>query len=156
MSGYICAESPLPSVIRADLWLNDARCAAVVLGYVGLYMRGIAAAERYSGGFVVERCPVCRRGRLTVESRVDRVIGIPRIRRTVRCSECRSVLRETGTRRWRYAVDRIENEAVFDRYNGREIDDAALKSLAEQPLVPGAPHPRPPVMPPSFVDEDEP
>jgi uncharacterized protein YraI len=127
----------------------------IVLGYIGLYLRGIAAVERYSAGFVIDRCPVCRRGVLSVESRVDRVIGIPRIRRTVRCNKCRSVLRETGTRRWRYAVDRVENEAVYDRFNGRVIDDDTLVTLAEQPPVPDVPRPRAPVTPPSFVDDDD-
>ena len=126
-----------------------------MLGYVGLYLRGLSAVDRYAQGFVTERCPVCGRGTLTVDARTERVLGIPRPRRAVRCDSCRSVLRETGARRWRYAVDRLENEAMFDRYNGREIDDQTLKSLAQQPLVPDEPHPRPPATPPTFVDDEE-
>jgi hypothetical protein len=126
-----------------------------VLGYVGLYLRGVASVDRYTGGFVVERCPVCRRGELTTETRQDRVLGIPRARRTVRCSVCRSVLRETGPRRWRYAVDRIENPTMYERFNGREIDDNTLQSLMNQPIMPGEPRPRPPVTPPTFVDDDD-
>jgi hypothetical protein len=39
------------------------------------------------------------------------------------------VLREKGTQRWVYAVDRIENPPLFERYNGREISDDELKEL---------------------------
>src|SRR5690606_13741907 len=62
-----------------------------VIGYIGLYLRGAAAADRYAGGFVIEQCPVCRQGRLTVETRQNRLAGIPRPRRIVRCNHCRSV-----------------------------------------------------------------
>ncbi len=127
----------------------------LVLGYIVLYLRGLGSSERYASGFVIRACPVCHRGELIVEARHDRVLGIPRTRRTVRCSVCRSVLRETGSRRWRYAVDRIENPTVFERYNGREIDDRTLQSLAEQPLVPAEPRPRMPTTPPTFVDDED-
>jgi hypothetical protein len=129
----------------------------LVLGYVGFYLRGTAAAERYSKGFVIERCPACDRGRLTVETRVDRLLGIPRPRRTVRCSECRSVLREVGNRRWRYAVDPVENTALYKHYNGQEIDDLTLSQITQQPApVSTPPQAHPPVTPPSFTDEDDP
>jgi uncharacterized protein YraI len=130
----------------------------LVLGYVGFYLRGTAAAERYAKGFVIERCPACDRGRLTVETRVDRLLGIPRPRRTVRCSECRSVLREVGKRRWRYAVDPVENTALYKHYNGQEIDDSTLSQIAHQPAGSNntPPQAHPPVTPPSFTDEDEP
>lgn len=127
----------------------------VVLGYIGLYLRGLASAERYARGFVVDHCPVCQQGFLTIEARLDRVAGIPRARRTVRCSHCRSLLRETGNHRWRYAVDPLENSAMYERFNGREIDDNTLRSLHRQPVTPPEPRPRPPVTPPAFVDDDE-
>jgi hypothetical protein len=74
-----------------------------------------------------------------VETKQDRLLGIPRPRRTVRCTECRSVLREVGNRRWRYAVDPMENPALYKHYNGREIDDATLVEIE----------------PPSFTDEED-
>lgn len=125
-----------------------------ILGYVGLYLRGAAALERYAAGFVVEVCPVCQRGQLLMDARQERRFGIPQARRIVRCSECRSVLRETGTRRWRYAVDPLANPVIYQRYNGQEIDDESLAALAQNPPQP-APAPRPPVKPPAFVDDDE-
>lgn len=128
---------------------------ALLLVYVGLYWRGLSSLERYAGGFVIDDCPVCRSGRLTVETRQDRVFGIPRARSTVRCSACRSVLREAGYRRWRYAVDRIENPALYERFNGRVVDEETLKSLASQPTAPPpAPRPYTPAKPPTFEDEE--
>jgi hypothetical protein len=129
----------------------------LVLVYIGLYWRGLAAVERYNKGFVVHRCPACDRGDLVVETKVDRLLGIPRPRRTVRCTECRSVLREVGPRRWRYAVDPMENPALYKHYNGSEIDDATLVEIARQPVSPeNEPAvPRTPLRPPSFTDDED-
>jgi hypothetical protein len=128
----------------------------VVLGYVIVYLRAAAALDRYNAGFIIEECPVCRRGHLIVETRTERWFGVPRPRRIVRCTECRSVLRETGNRRWRYAVDRTENLALYERYNGQEIDEEGLKELVHQSSAWDDPvRPRPPVTPPSFVDDEE-
>lgn len=127
---------------------------ALVLGYIVLYWRGMAAADRYAQGFVVEVCPVCQRGHLTVETRMDRIVGVPRPKHTVRCDVCRSVLRETGKRWWRYAVDRLENPAMYERFNGREIDDSTLILLSDEPVRPSDVSSRP-VTPPAFVEGDD-
>lgn len=124
-----------------------------VLGYIAFYLRGVTAAERYATGFVVEHCPACHQGNLVIETRQERFLGIPRPRRTVRCTNCRSLLREVSSRRWRYAVDPLQNTALYERYNGREIDEETLKSLATVGQIPAVP--RPPVTPPSFVDDEE-
>jgi uncharacterized protein YgiM (DUF1202 family) len=152
LTSEVSAEAggiPLEAVVGGIIVL-------LLLGYIGLYLRGTSAAERYANGFVVDRCPACDRGTLTVETRVDRVLGIPRPRRTVRCSDCRSVLREVGNHRWRYAVDPMENPALYKHYNGHEIDDATLVQIAQQPTAPVhvPPHAHTPLKPPSFVDED--
>ena len=128
----------------------------VVLGYIVFYMRGVASVERYADGFVLENCPVCHRGELTIETRHERVVGIPRARRTVRCSVCRSVLREINDKQWRYAVDPIENPRMYDRYNGRELDDSAISKLKSYPVKPPVYYePRPPRQRPTFIDDDE-
>jgi len=126
----------------------------LVLLYIGLYWRGLTAVDRYAAGFVIEECPVCKSGHLIVDTRVDRFIGIPRPRSTVRCDNCKSILRESGARRWRYAVDRAANPSIYARWNGREIDEETLKTLSDQPLVP-PPNVRPPTTPPAFVDDDQ-
>jgi len=123
-----------------------------ILVYIGFFWRGLSAQDRYAEGFVIETCPVCGRGHLTVETHTDRMFGIPRPRSTVRCSECRSVLREVGDRRWRYAVDPPENPAMYARYNGRVVDEDALKSIR---IVPRVSDVRPPSKPPTFVDDEE-
>jgi uncharacterized protein YraI len=126
----------------------------LVVGYAGLYWRGLASLERYSSGFVIEHCPVCGRGQLMVETRHDRMFGIPRGRTTVRCSVCRSVLREAGNRRWRYAVDRIENPPLYERFNGQVVDETTLRTLQDQPPTPRPTRLRSPTRPPTFEDEE--
>lgn len=126
----------------------------LVVGYVALYWRGLAAGDRYADGFVIERCPVCQRGHLTVEMRPARVLGIPRPQAIVRCDNCRSVLREVGSHRWRYAVDPAVSPTLFNQLNGRVVSEEALRRLEEQ-APSEAPPVRPPVRPPTFVDDEE-
>jgi hypothetical protein len=93
---------------------------------------------------------------LSVETRQERFFGIPRARRTVHCDHCRSVLRETGYRQWRYAVDPVVNQAMYERYNGQALDEDTLAKLAEKPLTGAtAAKPRAPFEPPTFVDHDD-
>jgi hypothetical protein len=98
--------------------------------YILLYALNNAALDRYAIGFVVHTCPVCGHGSLEVEERPYRSVGIPRVRRTVRCDSCRSVLREVGRKRWRYAVDPLANPALYETYNGKTLSEAELQSLA--------------------------
>ena len=116
---------PIEAVIGSVLFI-------VVLLYIALYWNGLSLADRYVDGFVIDDCPVCHAGKLHVESRQERLFGIPTVKHTVRCDNCRSVLRETGNRRWRYAVDRVENPDLYDRYNGKEIKTGELASLLVQ------------------------
>jgi hypothetical protein len=125
-----------------------------VLIYAFFYWRGLGTSERYARGFVIETCPVCQRGKLQVESRPERFLGIPRYRHTVRCTECRSTLRETEGQRWRYAIDPLDNPELYRRFNGQEIDEQKLIELSRRPVRPGeVPPPRGPSVPPSFLDD---
>lgn len=130
---------------------------AMVGGYAVLYWRGLQATDRYKNGFVIDACPVCRDGHLVVVSRNERFLGIPRPRRTVHCTNCRSVLREAGERRWRYAVDRLDNPALYNRLNGKVLDEQTLIELSSQPpdALPAIQTPRPPGEPPAFVDDED-
>ncbi|MBL8163696.1 MAG: hypothetical protein JNJ61_17045, partial [Anaerolineae bacterium] len=139
---------PLEAIIGLLLLL-------LLLFYIVLYWRGLAAIDRYANGFVIDRCPVCGQGHLSVETRHERFLGIPRPRRIVRCDNCRSVLRETGYRRWRYAVDPLDNPELYRRWNGQEIDEAALIDFLQKGRSAGTPAPRPPAQPPDFTDEEE-
>jgi hypothetical protein len=64
------------------------------------------------------------------------------------------MLRETDDRRWRYAIDPVANAALYERHNGREIDEDDLVKLAQQPVAAGT-APKPPGEPPTFIDHDE-
>jgi hypothetical protein len=99
------------------------------LVYLGAFARALPELRRYDQGFVRHDCPVCERGTLTLEEKRGSTLGVPAVRRTVRCTACRSVLREKGPQRWTYAVDRLENPTIYERYNGREITDDELKAL---------------------------
>lgn len=121
----------------------------LVLIYVALYWNGLSSADRYVDGFVIDDCPVCRAGKLHVESRQERFLGIPAAKHTVRCDNCRSILREVGNRRWRYAVDRMENPELFERYNTREIMTGELATLLVQKQVASTSQTLP-----EFVDDD--
>ncbi|HRL12694.1 MAG TPA: hypothetical protein PKX07_12490, partial [Aggregatilineales bacterium] len=124
---------------------------AAVLIYLGFYLRGQAALDRYRGGFAVEICPACRTGHLSVETRTSRVLGVPFARHTARCDTCRSLLRETRPRVWRYAVDRSANPALYERYNNRELTEESLVILSRAWANPSTP-----VTPPDFVNDDTP
>lgn len=122
--------------------------------YVGLYWRGLSVADRYAEGFVIQRCPICQQGQLSVETRQNRVLGIPRPRSTVRCDTCRSVLREAGSHRWRYAVDPAENPPIYKRFNGKILDETRLIAL-ENSMPPAPPPIHSPTKPPVFLDDEE-
>jgi hypothetical protein len=123
-----------------------------ILIYVGLYLRGLSAANRYKDGFIIEECPACRQGKLSVEVRQDRLLGIPQPHFTVRCSNCRSVLREVGHGQWRYAVDPLDNPPLYERYNNRTLDEHTLLTLHKTPIKP----PTTPVTRPDFVESEQP
>lgn len=128
-----------PELVFAGLGL------LLIVGYVWLYLRGAAAAGRYAAGFVVDTCPVCGEGKLHIEARSERSMGIPTTKHVVRCDNCRSVLREVGRDRWRYAVDRTANPRMYDRLNNRELGEATIRRLAERgldDLPPGSEPPR--------------
>ena len=138
-----------PEVLIAGLAL------IAILVYAVLYWRGISGSERYASGFVIETCPACQRGHLIVESRQERLLGIPRVRHSVRCSECRSIMREVSNEHWRYAVDPIANPDLYQRFNGKIVDNQSLLDMASNRLQTtsqrSASSQSPP---PDFIDDD--
>jgi len=126
----------------------------VALVYIVFYWRGLAAAGRYKRGIGIPTCPACNEGKLEVETRLGRFMGIPRPRHTVRCTNCRSILREMEPGRWRYAVDPLVNHALYRQYNSRELTDSDLAELAHFQPDDAPPEVRPPNVPPAFVDDD--
>jgi hypothetical protein len=121
-----------------------------VLGYAGLYLRGALVVDRYRSGFVIEGCPVCEQGTLSVDTRTARVLGVPRLKqRMVRCNNCRSVLREVQPQKWRYAVDPLDNEEMYRRLNNQILTERELEQLARQ-----GGQTRVEQVSPEFVDDD--
>jgi hypothetical protein len=111
--------------------------------YVGIYVNQAAQLDRYRDGFVLSICPVCEQGNLHLEERRYRFLGIPRVRRVVRCDVCRSVLRQVGRQRWRYAVDGAENSAMYDELNGHVVSEDDLLDIGYR----GAP--------PHYIEDDD-
>lgn len=120
-----------------------------IIAYLVAYLRGTASAKRYATGFIIDTCPICREGQLAVESRTERSLGIPNTRHLVKCNNCRSLLREIGGGRWRYAVDRSANPVLYDRLNNREVREDTIQRLLEAP--PDAPTAR---VVPGFTDDE--
>lgn len=104
----------------------------VFVSYFSIYAFNSAALERYNTGFVIQTCPVCQSGHLDIEERPYRALGVPRVRRTVRCDHCHSILREVGRRRWRYTVDPRANPELFESTNGLVLNEEALLNLTAQ------------------------
>jgi len=117
--------------------------ALAALAYVGVYVVQAANLARYGEGFVLSICPVCGEGHLYLDERRYRMVGIPRVRRVVRCDHCRSVLRQVGRQRWRYAVDGAENDELYDALNGHVVSEQYLLQIA--PEFKGAP--------PEYIDD---
>lgn len=101
-------------------------------GYAVVYALSAAAIERYAEGFVIRKCPACEVGNLEVEERIHRVLGIPRVRRTVRCDNCRSVLRQVSKGQWRYAVDPAANPDLYRTMNGRVLREPQIMKLSPE------------------------
>ncbi len=125
--------------------------------YAALYWRGAQAADRYQNGFFIKTCPVCRRGHLVMETKRARMLGIPRLRHLIHCTHCRSVLREAGERRWRYAVDPVDNPSMYAQLNGQVLDEGALIMMAARALDTTIAEPtlRSPGSPPEFVGDED-
>lgn len=104
----------------------------LAIGYAGLMAQGVAQANRYRGGFVIQRCPACGQATLKIRVRRERLAGIPRARYAVTCESCHSTLREEAPRRWRYRVNQNANPRLHQRLNNKLIDDQALALLERE------------------------
>jgi hypothetical protein len=104
---------------------------ALIGGYILTYSLSNAAAERYAAGFFLEVCPICNAGYVDLEEKHYHVLGIPRVRRAAHCENCRSVLREVGKQKWRYAVDPKVNPTLYNELNNQILTDDDLIQLAQ-------------------------
>ncbi len=124
--------SPPPRGTLIGIGGGAAALALVVLLVGWRQRRGRRELARYADGFVLETCPVCQRGALTLEEQVTRSLGAPSVRRTVRCDTCRSVLRQVRPGVWRLTVDPRVNPALAEAQRGQTLADAELPAFAEK------------------------
>lgn len=129
--------SPAPNLLEGiDGPLKTGLLSAGGLALLGLAVyiwrrsAGTREVRRYAKGFLFDTCPVCHEGHLHLEQLVQRSMGIPSVRRSVRCDTCRSVLREVRPGRWRYTIDPYVNPDMASRYGARWLSRADLESLA--------------------------
>ena len=113
-------------------WLGGGVMFIALVLYAGRWMAGRRELRRYADGFVLTKCPVCQRGHLHLEEHVLHPLGIPHVRRSVRCNTCRSVLRETRSGFWRYTIDPFMNPDLAAEFNAREFSDEELIAFAGQ------------------------
>lgn len=102
-----------------------------VLSYGWVYSSGRQELKRYREGFILKDCPVCHSGLLELDEKIKHTLGIPRAVRSVRCSNCRSVLREIEPGAWRYTVDASRNPELAEQYNGQAFKDEELLAFVE-------------------------
>lgn len=131
--GSMTVEDPAPvDEGRSLLIIAGGILAALAAVYIGTYLTQAASVARTADDFPLTVCPVCEHGTLALDQRRYRVLGIPRVRRVIRCDTCRSVLRQVGRGRWRYAVDGAANAALFDRLNGRVVTGSQLREISPE------------------------
>lgn len=97
----------------------------LLIFYLLVYWRAVRRLDQNDEAFIIDTCLVCG-GELSIESRTTRFLGIPRLRRIVRCQQCRSTLREVSEGRWRYTVDRKANPRLYLQLNGKKLTDDEL------------------------------
>jgi uncharacterized protein YraI len=125
------SEEPHDSESSSSLpWFIGGGLALFALLYAGVYFTQSANMDYYQEGFVLAICPVCEEGELHLDERRYRVVGLPRVRRVVRCNNCRSVLRQVGRQRWRYAIDGALNPEMYDQLNGRVLTEKELLEIS--------------------------
>ncbi len=85
---------------------------------------------RYVDGSPLKKCPICQTGNLILDEHVQRTLGLPVVRRTIRCDTCRSVLRQVRPGMWRYSIDPFVNEQLAQDYSGKVFADNRLDEFA--------------------------
>jgi hypothetical protein len=124
--------SLLPKRLTPGIWIGGGIILALLAAYGARRWSREQELKRYSGGFILNTCPVCQEGTLQLEENVQRSLGTPRVQRTVRCDFCRSVLREVRPGTWRYTIDPFVNPQLADAHNAQQFTDEDLLELAGQ------------------------
>ncbi|MBN1312113.1 MAG: hypothetical protein JXB30_11905 [Anaerolineae bacterium] len=125
----------LPGSLKLGLLIGGGVILMSFVAYIWRRSAGRREIRRYDGGFLLDTCPACHEGRLQLDEVIHRSIGIPSVRRSVRCSACRSVLREIRPGRWRYTVDPFANPDMASRYKNRRLSMSDLEALKRESVA---------------------
>ncbi|MCU0497147.1 MAG: beta-N-acetylhexosaminidase [Anaerolineae bacterium] len=115
--------SPLPIAFLGMIGL-------AVMSYGGLYWIARRGLRRYGQGFILQRCPACKQGKLELQLTTRTLLGITWVqKRIVECDHCHSRLREVSPRRWKYTINAAVNADLHRRFHNKVIDEGALRVL---------------------------
>ncbi|MBN1428624.1 MAG: hypothetical protein JXB07_09565 [Anaerolineae bacterium] len=123
----------MPDSLKAGLLIGGGTIVLGMVVYVWRRSSGMREIRRYAGGFPLDICPACHEGHLTLDEVVHYSMGVPIVRRSVRCDACRSMLRELRPGRWRYTVDPYANPALASRYKNRRLSRSDIEAM-ERPV----------------------
>jgi hypothetical protein len=127
------APNPLEGIegpVKTGLLVGGGLVLLGLIVYLWRRSAGVREVRRYAKGFLFDTCPACHEGHLHLDQLVQHSMGIPNVRRSVRCDTCRSVLREIRPGRWRYTVDPYVNPDMASRYDTRWLSRTDLELLA--------------------------
>jgi hypothetical protein len=113
------------------LWLSGGMLVFVA-GYLIRRWQGHREFVRYENGFPAKVCPACGEGHLLLEETTRSTLGVMRTKRSVRCDNCRSVLREVRPGIWRYTVDPMANPSMAQRYSTEHLKLTDIQKLSNQ------------------------
>jgi SH3 domain-containing protein len=135
----VATQPPAPSIFETlppEVTTGGGIALGVIILGAILYLWRRTAAnrelDRYRAEFVLSLCPVCLEGHVQLDEVVKHSLGIPRVSRSARCDNCRSVLRQIKPGEWRYSVDSYANPDFAKQFGKRNLTDAELSELSEK------------------------
>jgi hypothetical protein len=102
------------------VWLGSGLLLVLAL-YFWRWLAARRELRRYADGFVLDACPVCQIGGLHIDRHVSYQLGVPTVRRIVRCDHCNSIIRQVRPGVWRYAVDPHVNPNLAANHDDRQL-----------------------------------
>ena len=127
--------SPPPTVQTSGtpiwVWGGGGLLLAVLALYFWRWLAARSELRRYADGFVLDTCPVCQIGGLHIDRHVGYQLGVPTVRRIVRCDHCNSIIRQMRPGVWRYAVDPHANPDLAANHDDMQLmTDADLEDFS--------------------------
>jgi len=125
---------PAPTVQAGStpiwVWLGGGLLLVLAL-YFWRWLAARRELRRYAEGFVLDACPVCQIGGLNIDRHVSYQLGVPTVRRIVRCDHCNSIIRQMRSGVWRYAVDPHANPELAANHDDMQpMTDSDLQDFS--------------------------